>query len=255
VSVAFPEESTADVGKQVIARAVSVLRALEYQPAGLNMSQIARASGLPRTTVQRLVSALAMQDFLSVGESGRVRLGPALARLAAAAHADVRERIHPYLESMWRQAGETIHLWAAADHDIVLIDQIVSEREVRISLPIGTRFPFGCTAAGKALLADWPDDEIRRHGDSFLKPYTARSILSVEDLLLELADVRAQGVAYDLEEHAEDVCAIGTTLLGGSVDRLSLCIAAPVRRFHGNRDHLKQTLLLYRERINAELRI
>lgn len=43
---------------QVIARAASILRALEDQPTGLSLGQIAQRVQLARSTVQRIVAAL-----------------------------------------------------------------------------------------------------------------------------------------------------------------------------------------------------
>ena len=51
------EDKSAGMGVQVIARAASVLRALEGKPEGLSLAQIAREVGLARSTVQRIVAA------------------------------------------------------------------------------------------------------------------------------------------------------------------------------------------------------
>ena len=59
------EDKSAGMGVQVIARAASVLRALEGKPDGLSLAQIAREVGLARSTVQRIVAALAAEDFVS----------------------------------------------------------------------------------------------------------------------------------------------------------------------------------------------
>ena len=45
-------------GIQVIARAAAVLRALRDAPSGLSLGALAEATGLPRSTVQRIVAAL-----------------------------------------------------------------------------------------------------------------------------------------------------------------------------------------------------
>src|SRR5271154_4648326 len=70
---------------QVIARAAAVLRVLETAPEGLSLGAIAEALKLPRSTIQRIVGALEMES-LAIGATptGRVKLGPALLRLAAA---------------------------------------------------------------------------------------------------------------------------------------------------------------------------
>ena len=78
------EDRSAGAGVQVIARAAAVLRALEGKPEGLSLAQIAREVGLARSTVQRIVAALAAEDFVSEAQPGRgVRIGAGLARIAA----------------------------------------------------------------------------------------------------------------------------------------------------------------------------
>ena len=71
---------------QVISRAFSVLRALEDEPKGLSLGEIAQRVGLARSTVQRIVEALRSEQFLiAASPTAGVRLGPALVRLAASA--------------------------------------------------------------------------------------------------------------------------------------------------------------------------
>ncbi len=70
---------------QVIARAAAILRALEHEPEGLSLAQIAQRVKLARSTVQRIVAALAAEKLLiAASPNGRVRLGPTILRLAAA---------------------------------------------------------------------------------------------------------------------------------------------------------------------------
>ena len=69
---------------QVIARAAHILRALEGEDAGLSLGQIAARVGLARSTVQRIVASLEAEKLLiAASPTGRVRLGPAILRLAS----------------------------------------------------------------------------------------------------------------------------------------------------------------------------
>lgn len=78
------DEKATGLGVQVIARAASVLRALEGRPEGLSLGQIAKEVDLARSTVQRIVAALAAEDFVTEAQPGHgVRIGPGLARIAA----------------------------------------------------------------------------------------------------------------------------------------------------------------------------
>jgi IclR family transcriptional regulator, acetate operon repressor len=248
-----PCDADQEGGRQVIARAAAVLHAVGAHSLGLNMSQIARATGLPRTTVQRLVAALAAQQFLAIHKAGRVRLGPALARLAAKAHVDVTAVARPHLEALRRSVDETAHLWVAADGEMVLVDRVLCSHEVGIATVLGARLPFACNSGGKACLAELSEAEVLRLVAGRLPSMTVHSIVTPEALLRQLEEVRKAGVAFDLEEHIEDVCAVGAVVRTGTSEQYAVCVAAPSRRFHEKRDGLIRELIACRDQIEEEL--
>lgn len=70
-------------GVQVIARAGQVLRTLDLEDEGLSLAQLAERIGLARSTMHRIVTALATEGMLATASTdGRVRAGPEFARLA-----------------------------------------------------------------------------------------------------------------------------------------------------------------------------
>src|SRR5277367_572310 len=104
---AADDERARGLGVQVIARAASVLRALEGKPEGLSLAQIAREVGLARSTVQRIVAALAAEDFVSEAQPGRgVRIGAGLARVSASINSNLTDMLHPHLVALRDEVGE-----------------------------------------------------------------------------------------------------------------------------------------------------
>ncbi len=90
---------------QVIARAATILRALEDENAGLSLGQIAQRVNLARSTVQRIVAALETEKLvIAATPNGRVRLGPTILRLAASVRSDFISLARPFLE---RAVGRT----------------------------------------------------------------------------------------------------------------------------------------------------
>src|SRR5204862_5015005 len=113
-------------GVQVIARAAEILRSLKGHPEGLSLSQIAREVGLARSTVHRIVNALAAEDFVtSASPNGRVRLGLGLTPLAAWVNSEMRDQLHPYLERLSREIDETVDLAVLDGNQVFFIDQIM----------------------------------------------------------------------------------------------------------------------------------
>ena len=148
---------------RMITRAVAVLRALADQPGGLSFGQIAKATGLARATVQRLVGALESERLVSThaGVVG-VRLGVELARLGAAVHAEARRLFRPHLEDLHARVEETIDLTKLVGGEAIMIEQIASPRALRVVSQVGQALPLHCTASGKAHLTQMSLAEAER---------------------------------------------------------------------------------------------
>lgn len=232
-----PAGHEADSGRQVIARAASILRTLEQEPGGQTIARITRACGLPRTTVQRMVGALQAEQFVTVA-SGVVRLGPALARLASAANLDLSARVRPHMEALAAELEETVDLWVERDGFAELVEAVSSTREVRIVTPPACRLPLITTAPGKAFLALWPQADLAARLPWPATANTPRSLTTLAALKAELDETRRTGIGLDREEHADDVCAVAMVVNLGLPDRYALAVPVPSRRFYGAEDTL-----------------
>ena len=227
------EQDARHGGVQAIARAARVLRALEAAPDGLALGELAAAVELPKSTVHRLVQALATEDLVSTG-GGRVRLGAALARLGAATHGALASTGRPALEALRSALDETADLAVLDGAGVRFIDQLPAPHRLRAVSAVGSSFPLHCTANGKALLAALGDGRARDLLPVRLERFTAATVTSRDALLAELAEVRSSGVAYDREEHTAGICAVAAVVrdTGGAVAAIS--VPVPTQRFAGS---------------------
>ncbi len=237
-------------GRQVIARATSILLALEGFPAGASISQLSKASGLPRTTVNRLVGALAVQQLLITDDSG-VRLGPALVRLAASAHKDVVAITRPFIESLGHRTRETVDLCVYRGSHSVSVAQFASDQELRVVSVVGTAFPIHCTAHGKALLSTLSEGEIRKVLVGPLERRTENTCGDIEELLVACRQAQRDVFAIDIEEHAVGVSGVGTVLHTGLHERYAIAIAVPSCRFAVRKEALKAELMQCKAEIES----
>ena len=143
---------------QVIARAATILRALEEENAGLSLGQIAQRVNLARSTVQRIVAALETEKLvIAATPNGRVRLGPTILRLAASVRSDFIALARPFLERLSKELHETVDLSTVKKDHLVFIDQVIGSQRLRTVSAVGETFPLYCTANGKAYLAQLAD--------------------------------------------------------------------------------------------------
>lgn len=231
IGPSIPRDDEKAGGIQVITRAAKILDALGTNPNGMSLREIAQAVDLPRSTVQRIVSALdSVQLVRSQGSAGGVRLGPGLLRLVASVHTDVVAIAEPWLQALSQATGETVSLGRASGLQLAIVHYIVSDRELRIVPRTGMNLPLYSTSGGRALLALDTDEAARiLVGDAF-QAITEHTVRDFPALLAHLTGIRRTGLAFDRGETLEGVTTMAVaidTILG----RFSISLLVPTARF------------------------
>jgi DNA-binding IclR family transcriptional regulator len=192
----------------VIDRISLVLDAFEG-PGRLTLAQIVRRTGLPRSSAHRMLDRLVQLRWLR--RSGRdYELGMRLVELGSlAVHQDRLVRAAtPLLGELHRATGLVVHLAVLDGPDVVYLEKVGGRMIAAIPTRVGGRQPAHCTAVGKAILA-YRDEATAVDLQARKTKY---SIASSSQLAVELAKVRAHGIAFEREE----------SLLGYG------CVAAPI---------------------------
>ncbi|WP_322860221.1 IclR family transcriptional regulator [Mycobacterium europaeum] len=237
-------------GIQVIARAAEMLRLLQAHPGGLSQAEIGDRLGMARSTVSRILNALEDEGLVaSRGSRGGYRLGPEIARMANTVRLGIVMDVHPFMEELSRELGETVDLSILDGDRATFVDQVVSPHRLRAISAVGESFPLHCCANGKALLAGLPPEQL----PSRLARLTPNTITSPAALRAELERVRAEGVAYDREEQTEGICAVGAVLKGVAGHAVAVSVPVPAQRFYGRESQLAQALRAWVENVNAWL--
>jgi DNA-binding IclR family transcriptional regulator len=229
---------------------VAVLRSLEGKPEGLSLGEIAERTGLARSTVQRIVDALAAEQMLiAATPRARVKLGPALVRLAASANIDMERTLRPFLEELSRDVEETVDLSMLQGRSAIFLDQVTGGQRLVAVSAIGEAFPLHCTANGKALMASLPADALTRMFAARLKPHTPNTLVNAQPLRDAIEQYRRTQLAWDDEEHSEGISAVGTAFTDRLGRAFAISIPVPTVRFARKRQQLAAALLKARERI------
>jgi DNA-binding IclR family transcriptional regulator len=235
-------------GVQVIARAARILRVLEERPEGLTLAQIARQVGLARSTVQRILTALAAEDFVIEAQPGRgARIGPGLARIAASLAIDLTELLHARLVALRDEFGETVDLSILSGGSAVFIDQIPGRQRLVALSAIGERFPLHCTANGKAMLSCYPREHAANLIEKSLASHPAHPLADHARLLREVEVTRRKHLAFDRGEHDPGIGAVGVAVFDSFGRPVAVSIPVPWSRFAKRRDELAKALKDFRQ--------
>ena len=229
----------------MIARAASIMRALERNPEGLSLGEIARLVDLSRSTVQRIVDALDRENLVLASSTGRgVRLGPALIRLAKAARLELREMARATMEALSHETGETVDLCLADNEKVVFVEQVAGTHRLTAVSGVGESFSLHCSANGKAILAAYDEARVARLKKKLkLTRQTGNTIVSWAGLERELDEIRRTGVAFDREENSEGISAIAMALKGPDGQVAAISMPVPTSRFEESEAALVRALV------------
>ena len=182
----------------------------------VNLATLAKQTGMPKSTLLRLLNTLKSHNFVNQNHySRRYQLGWALIYLgkAAAQYYNLPAIVHPFLEQLAVQTGETTSLVVLDKDHAIYIDQVASDNLIRGIPSVGSRLALHCTASGKVLLSGFSHKDFHRFlRTSVFEKKTDRTITKLRALSNEIRKVKRQGYAVDDEE----------TEVGGR------CLGAPI---------------------------
>lgn len=239
---------------QVIARAAGIMRALEGESAGLSLGQIAERVKLARSTVQRIVAALeAERMVIAASPNGRMRLGPAILRLAASVRTEFAVFARPFIVRLSNDLRETVDLSSVRKDHLVFIDQVIGPQRLRTVSAVGDSFPLYCTANGKAYLAQLDDASVERIVGRTYEKRTPKTLTRLDALLADLKSSRRTGVAFDREEHTLGISAAGVALHDPLGNPVAISVPVPTSRFQEHEDSIAERLLATKRAMEREL--
>lgn len=225
---------------QSVARALSIIDILATKGEGMSLAQLSEKMDLPKSTVYGLLATLRDYNYVSQdNESGRYLLGTRLFELGnqVARSWDVRDLALPVMKQLNRQFGETVHLGAEDNGEMLYLEKIEADSLIAITSGVGLRLPMHCSGLGKVLLAQKSPAELKRFISSKgLPALTKRTIVTQASLEKELEKIREQGYAIDDGEIMDGLRCVGAPIKDatGKV-RYAISVSGQIRDMYGKR--------------------
>jgi IclR family acetate operon transcriptional repressor len=235
-------------------RTLGVLEVLASHPAGLALSQIADAVGIPKSAAHRLLAALAGHRYVRQdADSGRYLLTMRLASLALRylALAGVTDTIQPTLERLAQDTGELVRLGVIDGDRQTWVAKAQGARSgLKYDPDMGMETPLASTASGHAWLACLSDEQaielVARQGFHPAEAPGPNAPRTIAELLARLAAARERGYACVVESSAPGTSAMAAAVrhpvTGAVVGVVS--VAGPSVRLTEARMHALAPLVL-----------
>jgi DNA-binding IclR family transcriptional regulator len=221
---------------QSIDRALDILEVLSSVPQGLSLSDLAAATRLHVSTAHRLLASLSHRGYVRKDAgSGKYRLTLRLFEISRSVSAvlDLLPASESFLEDLTSYSQEAVHLVERSGSEVVYLYKFEPFlHPVNISSSVGRHNPMYCTGVGKSILAELSPTEVARiWNDTEIVPFTPKTIVTLEDLHADLAEVRRRGYAIDDEEHDEGVRCIAVAIRNWENEPIgAVSISAPAVR-------------------------
>lgn len=214
----------------MVERMTLILDAFDGPGSHLILEEVARRTGLPRSTAHRILDQLVQLGWLQHGK-GSYTLGPRVLGLAAPERDvdELRYAAAPVVQDLALRSGLVVHLAVLDGGLIRYLDKVGGRRAVDIPSRVGAAMPAHATALGKAMLAWLDPEEVDARVRSLLVPRTGRTVRDLDELHAELHRVRMRGgLAMEREECFPDIAcaAIAVRRDGLPLAALSLVGAA-----------------------------
>ncbi|WP_203581915.1 IclR family transcriptional regulator [Microbacterium hibisci] len=207
----------------VLDRILAILETVREAHGSTTVTQLALATGIPKSTVSRLVGDLVRQRYLMRAEDGVV-IGLRLFELGARASTPRRLSLAalPVLAELSNATGE--HLNVAVQEGFEMLSVISVRGRLRpVPSRAGVRVPSVTTALGKAVLAFTPDDAAVEGVVAGLDRYARGRFAQ------ELAGIRSDWFAVDRCETFPGVVGVASPVLSAErVPVAAISVAGPV---------------------------
>lgn len=233
-------KASADNEKYILSSldsAISVLN-LFFDHEELSATEIAKLLGTNRSSVFRMLVTMENRGYLTKVEDSRYRLGIRLFTLGQLAQSrmELSRLIHPFLEEITKESGETSQLILLDGMSAVFVDKAVSPSALKMDTPLGSSYPAHQTGGGKAILAFKGEDFQERYmKEASFAPLTASSIQSPAELSKVLSKVRKNGWAEDAEEAETGLTCYGVPVLGENGEPIcAISMSGPTTRMKAN---------------------
>ena len=215
----------------VLGKITEILDAFSLSRPAMTLGEIQQATGLPTSTVQRLVSNMAAQGLLD--RSGdQIRVGVRVAYWAATATKDLDELsvVNPVLKEIRDKTGETACFFKVEQTFRVCVAIAETRHALRRDMYVGHVIPLHAGSASRVLLA-WNPELAERILSGPLEHLTDGTVTDPNELRGFVAQTKSDGYAITAGEREDSASGLSAPVFDSAGDVLgALTISGPTLR-------------------------
>jgi IclR family KDG regulon transcriptional repressor len=169
----------------------------------LSINDVVRLSGIPKTSVHRMIGSLEEMGFLTKDQDGQYALGLLFLQFGhlVAERLDIRHISLTVMQRLRDDIREAVHLAVRDGYSSMYIEKLDTDHPVRLFTKIGKKAPLYAGASSRIILAFMPDDEREAYlSEVELEPIGFGTITSKQKLREALALSRQTKYSFSRSE-------------------------------------------------------
>ncbi len=187
-----------------LAKGLAVLSSFDRDRPSLSLKELSERMAWSKGTAYRFASTLVQLGYLDQ-DAATKRYRPGIKVLdlgfTCLSSLGLTERAQSYLEELFHETGQPVHIAVLDGHDIVYVARRADRSLTTIDLYVGARLPAYCTSMGKVLLAYRPWDEVRRIMRGVrMQPHTPSTATTLDRLRADLTAIVRAGYGMTDQE-------------------------------------------------------
>lgn len=197
---------------KTVVRSMDILNLFIDHPR-LTFQEIIDLSGIPKTSVYRMLMSLEEMEFLEKGPDSKYRLGLLFLKFGhlVSSRLDIRQVAFPIMQELHDDVDEAINLIVRQGDEAIYIEKIDTNQKVRLYTAIGRRSPLYAGACSRVILSFLPNPEIQQYLESVeLKSFAMGTITDKERLYELIWKAQEDGYTIshsELENHTSAIAA------------------------------------------------
>lgn len=239
-------------------RVLNVLDLFLNDGCSYTLKAVSERLGIPKSTAHGILHEMRRKGYVTLDPVDKtyalsLRL---VGRMTATPTIEiVRQRARRHLERLAETLGETAKLIGYERTHSVAIDFVDGRGPLKYAVTLGQRWPLHATGGGKLYLAQYDDVTVRELlTETELERVTPQTIVDVDTLAAEVAEVRRNGWARQREEIHDGISGFAAPVLDAERRLLAaLIVMGPTTRIEENADAIVAALVAEARALSVEV--
>lgn len=241
---------------KLVARTLDLIEVFARERRAMSLTELARLLDVPMSSCLGLIRTLSARGYLyEVRKRGGYY--PTKRLLSLARQIDSGDSlvniVEEHLQALQQEVDETVVLGKLEGSQVLYLHVLDSSQPIRYSPHVGELRPLHANSIGKAILAQFPEAEVRKRLDGLEMPRITHSTLTSEnEYVAALTEVRTRGWSENIGESSNDLAAISCAF-NFAGEWYAVSIAGPLPRMRQRWQTLSAPLMACVASIAADI--